>query len=81
MHFSIKIKYILTSKKDLSSVFFGGPGIGAAGVTDTTSAKSVIYEIMIHLVFTLKLFSCYIYILVRLYIPIYPLQCESSTAS
>lgn len=35
-----------TSKNDLSSVFFGGPGIGAAGVTDTTSAKSVI---LIHL--------------------------------
>lgn len=30
----------LTSKNDLSSVFFGGPGIGAAWVTDITSAKS-----------------------------------------
>jgi len=79
MYFSIKIKCILTSKKDLSSVFFGGPGIGAAGLTDTTSAKSVIYEIMIHLVY-FETFLC-IYILVRLHIPIYPLQCESSTAS
>jgi hypothetical protein len=31
---------LLTSKKDLSSVFFGGPGAGAAGVTDITSARS-----------------------------------------
>lgn len=32
---------ILTSKNDLSSVFFGGPGAGEAGVTDITSAKSI----------------------------------------
>jgi len=81
MYFSIKIKCILTSKKDLSSVFFGGPGIGAAGITDTTSAKSVIYEIMIHFVYFETFLLYYIYILVRLHIPIYPLQCESSTAS
>ena len=31
---------LLTSKNDLSSVFFGGPGAGAAGVTDITSASS-----------------------------------------
>lgn len=31
---------LLTSKNDLSSVFFGGPGAGAAGVTDITSARS-----------------------------------------
>lgn len=31
---------ILTSKKDLSSVFFGGPGVGGACDTDITSAKS-----------------------------------------
>lgn len=32
--------FVLTSKKDLSSVFLGGPGAGEAGLTDITSAKS-----------------------------------------
>lgn len=38
-----KSKYnnsLLTSKNDLSSVFFGGPGAGGAGFTDITSARS-----------------------------------------
>lgn len=35
------LKVRLASKKDLSSVFLGGPGIGGACVTDITSARSV----------------------------------------
>lgn len=35
-----KMKLVHTSKNDLSSVFFGGPGVGAAGATETTSARS-----------------------------------------
>lgn len=38
---------ILTSKKDLSSVFFGGPGAGEAGVTDTTSARSETFFLLL----------------------------------
>lgn len=35
---------LLTSKNDLSSVFFGAPAVGIAGVTDITSARSEIKE-------------------------------------
>ena len=36
----LEVCLILTSKNDLSSVFFPGACTGAAGVTDTTSARS-----------------------------------------
>lgn len=35
-----KQKKLLTSKKDLSSVFLGAPGVGLAWDTDITSARS-----------------------------------------
>lgn len=46
-HMIKKQKWLLTSKKDLSSVFLGAPGVGLAWDTDITSARSKFDKVVI----------------------------------